>query len=100
MSWSVSLQKIPAAQVGQTISEATIPHDLPPETADEAQLQLAVAKVAAQLLFYNGVVGDEGEYNILLNGHAEPNHIRRPGYASDAVTVTVQRYYDYSADGR
>lgn len=100
MSWFINLTKIPADEVARTIADATIPHDLPPETETEAQQQLAVAKAAALVVFTNEVVGTEGEYNILLSGHAEPNHVRRPGYASDSVTVTVQRYYDYSADGR
>ena len=99
MSWSITLNKIPGEQVLVAVRDATIPYELPPETAKEIAQQLDVAKAAALVLFTNEVVGTEGEFNIMLNGHAEPNHVRRPGYASDCVTVTVQRYYDYSADG-
>lgn len=99
MSWSVSLTKIPAERVLTAIRDAKIDGELPPETAKEIEQQLDVAKAAALVMFTNEVVGIEGEFNIFLSGHAEPNHIRRPGYASDSVTVTVQRYYNYSEYG-
>lgn len=100
MSWFINLTKIPAEQVLTTIRDAEIPHELPAETVEEIKQQLEVAKAAALVMFTNEVVGIEGAFNILLSGHAEPHHVRRPGYASDSVTVTVQQHYDYSTDGR
>ena len=99
MSWSISLNKIPAEQVLVAVRDAKIDYELPPETAKEIEQQLDVAKAAALVMYTNEVVGIEGEFNIYLNGHAEPNHVRRPGYASDCITVTLQRYYDYNSEG-
>lgn len=97
MSWSVNAQKVPADQVVETIIAFELGTGYGADFAyPEANVQLQQAKTAAVQLFMSGAVGLEGEFNIHLGGHAEPNHVKRPGYAQSSVSVWITQYYDYA----
>lgn len=97
MSWSVSASKVPADKVLETIEAFVLGEGYSSDFArDEAETQLVAAKISAKLLFHTGTVGTTGEFNINLNGHAEPNHVKRPGYSQSYVRVSLEKWHDYT----
>lgn len=98
MSWSVSANKVPAEDVLKTIAAFTLPTNYGPDFAyPEANAQLKGAKTAAVVLWLapNAFDQEHGEYDIFLGGHAEPGHVKRPGYAQDSVSIVIRQYFDY-----
>ena len=89
MSWgSTPIKPADAAHINEAIDEAGIVG----MESDEHREQLAAAKEAAKALIASGVLGDGADgrlFIVRMNGHANPGHQPTPGWANDAVSVSV-----------
>jgi hypothetical protein len=96
MTWSVRIEKTPAAEFNTAVDALALGDSDDADVArEEAQAQLAAAKEAAKTIMASGALGTEGEFIARLSGHAEPGHVLRPGSSQDFVNLIIQRYVDY-----
>jgi hypothetical protein len=104
MSWSVRIEKTPAAKFNAAIDALELSDSSGADFArEEAQAQLDTAKEAAKTIMASGAVGTEGEFIARLSGHAEPGHAApghalRSDYSQEFINIIIQRYIDYSKD--
>lgn len=91
MSWNVSLPATPAAEFDAAVDALELPvreHMTPDAYGPEAQAQFAAAKAAAKAIAASGALG-RGPFGCQLNGHANPDHAPREGWANDTMNVSV-----------
>lgn len=90
MSWQVTpIEPSTGANIDAAIEVA----QLWGTSAPEHQQQLDAAKWAAKAMIASGALGNPGDgrlFIVSLNGHANPDHEPVPGWANDAITVSVR----------
>lgn len=96
MSWSII--GIPVPEQGKTVAESVestrsaqqsiegITQDL---DSPEVREQIVAAVSAIDALIKGGSCGG-GPFIANINGHANPGHARRAGWANDFVSITLQ----------
>ena len=92
MSWNSSpIEPCDGAHINAAIDAAQLLLSTNPDTVVHEE-QLAAAKAAAKSLIASGAVGpDDGRMFIVdLHGHGNTDHQPVPGWANDAVTVSVR----------
>jgi hypothetical protein len=58
---------------------------------DAMDEQFEAALAAASGILASGAVGDTA-CSVTLSGHANPHHAKRPGYANDAIVVSITQH--------
>jgi hypothetical protein len=92
MSWNVSLTDIAPSEVEAAAAKSY--RDFKATYSDDAKALLAMdeqfeaALNVVRFLMPRDVVG-EGNINVSLSGHANPDHKPRAGWANDYVMVNV-----------
>lgn len=86
MSWSVN-----GLLPNENFDFATLKEEALRQNPDCGD-QFDVAVVVAKMLIESGVVGDDGkQFYVTMNGHANPNHEPRKGWANDAVAIRIDQ---------
>lgn len=91
MSWNVTAKVTRKDARGVIESTPVIGQD---DLLDERNEQVRVAQEAALAIIESDALfsGDPGDtFAVSLYGHANPEHKDREGWATDTVTVSVQR---------
>lgn len=99
MSWSVATtEPTHYPDILDEIDELEPKHLAPDQLTQETAEQLRAAKVAAKRLIDTGAVGNIGgdgdlgvRFQVMLGGHANPNHEPAPGWADDTINITVRQ---------
>lgn len=94
MSWSTSISSTPASKVSEALEskrESALAliaaHHSEQLAAATEQFNQAVA--AVRYLAVVCVPDEETLVNVTMSGHANPGHAPSPGWANDALTVSV-----------
>lgn len=91
MSWAVTYRAEPGATIEQT---AAALRELPPpesgafDTEAETAAQFETAREVAIAILEHGAVG-AGPFQVVMGGHANPNHESRPGYSPDSIHISI-----------
>lgn len=87
MSWTLSIPtKTPREQFDAAIDAATATGN--EDVLTERDEQVRVAKEAAKSVVAEGAVGFD-TINCSINGHANPEHKPREGWANDTITINL-----------
>lgn len=99
MSWSFAVSNVGGADLEEALEnaaeEAMKTHTYAPQESVE---QMMAACAAAAEFVHTGAVG-LGPYVVRLHGHANPGHIKPPGWSQSAITVTVEQFVPLTGQG-
>ena len=89
MSWSLGMDIEDRATAVEVIEKQAEEYfaGLSSDSMQEMAEQCAKAAECVDALI--GVIGTDGPWRVMMNGHANPGHGQREGWANDSVSVTI-----------
>lgn len=88
MSWTIPKITAPVDDVAAMLSRAVDSYIDVNQPDAEVVDQLGTAVSAASIIAASGAVG-LGDVDVLMYGHANPEHLPQEGFATDSITVSV-----------
>ena len=91
MSWGVTGIRLNNGELDELDEKRLLEFAEEDKYTDEVREQVASALEAVLVLLSYNALGDpkENDYVVSISGHANPGHKPTPGWANDAVTITV-----------